>query len=704
METEASRGVPLTVLKGVGPAVAQKLAAGGIHAMEDLLLLLPREYLDHRVFTPLVKLGETPRATTRGVIVRLRQPRSRGRRRLEVGLAPPGHKEPLLWCVWFRSAPLKSRYAKGQQVLALGGVRRYKGQLQMAHPELVPDPEGVLGGGVRARYPVVEGVAPRLLEKLCRQAAAQHSDQAADSVPLAVARAQGLSDLARALRSIHLVEDAPEDLELAQLSEGTHPAQRRLIFEELFSLQLIIAMRRGRWRSRRAHRCVASRADRQALTGLFPFELTRAQQRVIEELRGELGSSRPMHRLLQGDVGSGKSVVAFAAAHAALASGRQAALMVPTEVLANQHFLLMQRWCRKLGFRAALLTAATPRAERAALLALAGEGGPQLFIGTHALLSPCLALPDLALAIVDEQHRFGVVQRSRLRDSAPGLRLPHLLVMTATPIPRSMALSVYGDLDLSILDELPPGRRPPRTQLFQPEERPQAYRILRDELARGRQAFVVCPLVEESESVQSAAAVSSAAELEGTFADYRVGLVHGRMPARQRDEVMDAFRAGEVDLLVATTVIEVGIDIPNASVMVVEHAHRFGLAQLHQLRGRVGRGQAESSCLLLTAHEATPAAVERLEAMVRTHDGFEIAEQDLWIRGPGELYGRRQAGVPRLRFADLRRHLPILVQAREAAEALIGGDPELAAPQHQATRAAVLHRWVDVPLLEVEAG
>ncbi len=665
---------------------------------------MPLSYLDHRSFTPLVELQEGQQTTTRGVIVRLRQPRSRGRRRLEVGLAAPGEKEPLVWCVWFRSAPLKSRYSKGQKVLVLGFPRLYKGQLQMAHPELLDDPEGERCGGIRCRYPAVLGIAPRLMEKFCREAAAQYSDRVMDGIPEPTARDQELPGLACALQTIHLVGDLPDDEALEQLQGGTHPAQRRLIFEELFTLQLMIAMRRRQWRSRRAHPCALPHEALDHLAALFPFDLTAAQRRVIDEIQRDMASPRPMHRLLQGDVGSGKSVVAFAAAHAALASGLQAAIMVPTEILADQHFRLMSRWCRELGFRAVLLTAATPRVEREALFARTNAGGAQLFIGTHALLSPSVTLPDLGVAIVDEQHRFGVVQRSKLRARAPGQRLPHLLVMTATPIPRSMALSVYGDLDLSLLDEMPPGRRPPRTRLFMGQERQQAYQIVREELERGRQAFVVCPLVEESDTVQAAAAISTAAELRASFADFRVGLVHGRMAAHQRDEVMATFRQGALDLLVATTVIEVGIDIPNASVMVVEYAHRFGLAQLHQLRGRVGRGQTESSCLLLVEGGTTPAAVARLEAMTRTHDGFEIAEQDLSIRGPGELYGKRQAGVPRLRFADLRRHLPILIQARRAAEALIQQDPTLEMPQHQVTKEAVLSRWEDVALITTDAG
>jgi ATP-dependent DNA helicase RecG len=404
-------------------------------------------------------------------------------------------------------------------------------------------------------------------------------------------------------------------------------------------------------------------------------------------------------------VGSGKTVVAFTAACAAMDSGLQAAIMAPTEILARQHFAVLDPWVRRLGWRAALVTAGTPRGVRASMLALADAGEIQLLVGTHALLSERVSIPRLGLAVVDEQHRFGVLQRFRLRHRSDEARTPHLLLMTATPIPRSMALALYGDLDLSLLDEKPPGRRPPHTEVFMGRRRhAAAYGLVQRQLARGQQVFVVCPLVEESDKIDVADAVGTARALEQRFPDHRVGLVHGRMAADERQRVMEAFRRQELHLLVATTVIEVGIDVPEASVMVVEHAERFGLAQLHQLRGRVGRGSAASFCLLLSSESPTSDAAARLEVMARTGDGFEIAEADLELRGPGEVFGVRQSGLPRLRFADLRAHMQLLSLAQVAARELVARDPGLSLPEHRQAREVMQRRWERAPLVGEEAG
>jgi ATP-dependent DNA helicase RecG len=549
-----------------------------------------------------------------------------------------------------------------------------------------PDEAGAGGGGIRRRYPEVEGVAPRLLEALCTQACRRFAARLADGVPPAVAGELGLSTLAEALRVVHLDGVEPDPESLQRLQRGEHEAQARLVFDELFSLQLAVSLRRAGWSRRHAPSCVLGADDLQRLRACLPFELTGGQRRVTEEILADMARDRPMHRLLQGDVGSGKTVVAFSAAWAAMASGRQAAIMAPTELLARQHFSLMEPWCRALGRRAALLTAATPRGARESLLALSDAAEVHLLVGTHALLSPRVSMPDLGLVIVDEQHRFGVVQRTRLRDREPARPLPHLLVMTATPIPRTLALAVYGDLDLSILDEKPPGRRPAHTQLFVGKERKRAYELVADQLGAAQQVFVVCPLVEESEKLQAADATSTAEELQRRFADYRVGLVHGRLSSGDRARVMDRFRRRELDLLVATTVIEVGIDVPEANVMVIEHAERFGLAQLHQLRGRVGRGSAASVCVLLYAPPLGETGKARLKAMLDTHDGFEIARRDLEIRGPGEFMGARQSGDALLRFADLAEDNALLQQARRIAPLLLRQHPE-AAQRH-------VQRWL----------
>jgi ATP-dependent DNA helicase RecG len=702
---------PLTVLHGVGPVVARRLAARGLLTVEDLLYFLPREYQDRRDVRELTELVEGERATTRGVVLRATQRRARGRRMVELALGTAVGGKVLLRCVWFKAFPgLVERFARGRWVLASGTVRRYKDELQIVHPDVVvePDedgePDAPLGQGIRRRYLEVEGVAPRIVERLCTQACQRFADTVPDGVPERVARAEGLRSQGGALRFVHLEGVDPDAAELARLRGGEHEAQARLVFDELFSLQLAVARRRGGWSRRQAFRCALSDGDAARLRGCFPFALTAAQHRVTGEILADMGRPTPMHRLLQGDVGSGKTAVAFTAAWAAMSSGLQAAIMAPTEILARQHFGLMETWCRALDRRAALLTAATPRAARESLLALADAGEIHLLVGTHALLARRVSLPNLGLAVVDEQHRFGVVQRVRLRDRDQEQPLPHLLVMTATPIPRTLALSVYGDLDLSLLDEKPPGRRPPQTRLFVGKQRSRAYALVEQQLERGQQVFVVCPLVEESDKVQAADAVSTAAQLQRRLASHRVGIVHGRMAPRERGQVMEAFRRRELDLLVATTVIEVGIDVPDANVIVIEHADRFGLAQLHQLRGRVGRGEADSFCLLLSEARSDTPAGERLAAMCRSHDGFELAEVDLRLRGPGELFGTRQSGLPRLRFADLRRHLELLARAQRAAAAVIAEDAELTLPEHDAAREVMLRRWEEVPLVGAEAG
>ncbi len=697
---------PLTVLKGVGPALAGRLATRGIRVLEDLLYLLPLEYQDRRVVTPLSEVRDGQQVTTRGTVVSARQRGGRGRRMLELGLAPGERDKALLQVVWFRSYPaLAEAFTKGTVALVSGTVRTYKDKLQMAHPDFALDPDGDGSAGIHARYPDVEGFAPARLQKLVRQACERFVAEVVDGVPASVARAQELPLQADALRALHLLGEPPDDESLERLQSGEHEALRRLAFDELFSLQLAVAQRRQRWGGHRAPACPLGQEGHQRLRRCLPFTLTGAQDRVLGEIAGDMGRERPMHRLLQGDVGSGKTAVAFGAAWAAMSNGMQAAIMAPTEILARQHFAVLEPWCKQLGRRAALLTASTPRAAKESLLALADGGYMDLLVGTHALLARRVSLPNLGLAVVDEQHRFGVLQRARLRGQGPEGMLPHLLVMTATPIPRSMALTVYGDLDLSLLDEKPPGRTPPLTTVHTGEQREEAYEVVAEQLVAGQQVFVVCPLVEESDKLQVADAVGTSQRLQERFADVAVGLVHGRLNARERDAVMDGFRRGEVRLLVATTVIEVGIDVPEANVMVIEHAERFGLAQLHQLRGRVGRSaQSSSRCLLLTEAAPSSTAGQRLAVLARTSDGFEVAESDLGFRGPGEVMGTRQSGAPRFRFASLQRHLRLLTEARQAAQAVVEGDPDLSAPENREAREVMTSRWKDLPLVGAEAG
>jgi ATP-dependent DNA helicase RecG len=446
----------------------------------------------------------------------------------------------------------------------------------------------------------------------------------------------------------------------------------------------------------------------EALATALPFTLTGAQRRSVEAIRADLAREVPMNRLLQGDVGSGKTAVAFAAAHQVIAAGRQVAMMAPTEILAEQHAATITRWCESLGIRCAHLSASTPKGVRASTLTRLAAGEVQLIVGTHSLLSAGVVFDDLGLAIIDEQHRFGVAQRVRLRSKGDS-GSPHLLVMTATPIPRTLALTAYGDLDVAVIDELPPGRVPPKTKVLSGQRgRQQAGTLLRKRLAAGERAFVVCPLVEPSvddEVRQSwADATTRASELARILAPTTVGLVHGRMSQLERDRVMTAFRDGTVQVLVATTVIEVGVDVPEATVMIIEDAHHFGLAQLHQLRGRVGRGGGEAHCLLLTRGARTPSGKRRLEVMAETTDGFRIAEEDLQIRGPGELLGARQAGLPRMRFGDLRQHAELLVKARAEAERVLEADPALEHPDHEVTRRVLDLRMAGIEAYGPESG
>jgi ATP-dependent DNA helicase RecG len=445
--------------------------------------------------------------------------------------------------------------------------------------------------------------------------------------------------------------------------------------------------RRTERRAGDAIACPATAEVAERINGALPFEPTGAQTRAIAEIASDLAGSRPMNRLLQGDVGSGKTAVAFAAACQVAAAGAQVALMAPTEILAEQHAAAIGAWCEKAGLRSTLLTASVPAGVKRSRLALIGAGEIDLIVGTHALIAESVAIPNLALAIVDEQHRFGVAQRVALRRKGAD---PHLLVMTATPIPRSLALSVYGDLDVSVIDELPPGRSPVTTHVLDGDSgRVGAYKALLRRLEAGEQGFVVCPLVEPSEATDWRSATAVAEELRAALAPHPVGLVHGRLGSDERVAAMQRFRAGDDRVLVATTVIEVGVDVPSATVMIVEDADHFGLAQLHQLRGRIGRGGGEANCALLCRGRISDDARRRLDVMAATTDGFKIAEEDLDIRGPGELLGARQAGLPALRFGDLRQHLELLTRARELAAEVVDRDPELELPEHAALRAAL---------------
>ena len=611
---------------------------------------------------------------------------------------------------WFNVfAGIDKRMPPGSQVALSGIVRKRGGRLELANPDILaielpgepaadsaPDaarpPPAIL-----ARYPDVAGVPPGRLRTACATACVRVAAHAEDGVPPVVEAAAGLPGVAEALARLHAPppDSSPDDI--AALNRGDSRWHRRLAFGELFALGVAITLRRRERRADAAVPCPRHPGLAGALSAALPFTLTGAQHRAIDEIAGDVARDVPMNRLLQGDVGAGKTAVAFAAALQAARAGRQTAVMAPTELLAEQHAETWRGWARAVGLRLDLVTASTPRGVRASLLALAAAGELDVLIGTHALLAEAVGFGALGLVVIDEQHRFGVAQRARLRDKGDGQGAPHLLVMTATPIPRTLALTAYGDLDVSVLDELPPGRTPVATRVLSGARgTAAAYQLIADRIAAGERAYLVYPKVAPDDDGDDARtwkdATTGAAEVAAALPRARVGLVHGRLDGAERDRVMRAFKTGALDALVATTVIEVGVDVPAATVMVVHDADRFGLAQLHQLRGRVGRGGGKAHCLLLTQGGVSEDARRRLDAMIATHDGFRIAEEDLAQRGPGELLGPRQAGVPRLRFGDLQQHTELLLEARRHAEAVLDADPDLARPAHAALRRALARR------------
>jgi ATP-dependent DNA helicase RecG len=672
------------------PAPRSQLEERDRTTVEAALEFWPRAYRDRTVVRPIAELRVGDEASVLGTVSHVRVQRMRNfRPLLKVGLAEGGASVEL---VFFNPPPWRlKQFTAGDSLLASGKVSEgYGARRQLSQPEVekVQAGDSANFGRIVPVYPGPADYQHPALRKLMKRLVEEFAVAAVDDLPAPVRARRDLLGRADALRQAHF---PPAGTDLALAAERATPAFRRHVFEELFFLQLALALRR---RGVRAETGIAFDASPEAVERAIaplPFPLTGAQRRALAEIGRDMARPEPMNRLLQGDVGSGKTAVAFAAMLLAVQSGWQAALMVPTEILAEQHARTVGRWVEGLGIEVALVGAsARGKAQKAARAAVA-EGRARIAIGTHALLEEDVGFEKLGLVVVDEQHRFGVLQRASLISKG---RRPDVLVMTATPIPRTLALAFYGDLDQSKIDELPPGRTPVATKLYGDSQRKAAYDVARRELEAGRQAYVVYPLVEESEKTDLADATSGAEALAKVFAGHAVGLLHGRMKAEEKQAVMERFRAGELRVLVATTVIEVGVDVPNASVMIVEHAERFGLSQLHQLRGRVGRGAAKSHCLLIAHFRRTgDEARERLRAMEETQDGFEIARVDLRIRGPGELVGTRQSGQKVLEIADLYRDEAILEEAREEAFALIDADPDLARPENGAAKEALRLRW-----------
>ena len=724
---------PVQYVKGVGPRIAEVLAAKGIHTVGDLLHYLPFRYEDRLNPRGIPELRAGEMAT---VVAEVRNSGLFRTRRMPIFQLTVGQGRSRLRCLWFHATYLQDKFVPGQMIALYGKVEedQRSRELQIIQPqfEILGDPADASGNGAEKKaaesleigriVPIYEAtgkLTPRWFRRAIRTALDNLTPELPDPIPAAVRAHLGLIAPRAALWSVHWPEPG-ESFE--QLQSSRTPAHIRMIFDELFFVELGLELKR---RQLKAQTGIAFRLDdrvRAAIKKILPFHPTNAQKRVLKEIAGDMGKPYPMRRLLQGDVGSGKTIVAFEAAIIAIENGCQVALMAPTEILAQQHYFSARRILENAGYRIVLLTGSLESDRKREIRRHIAQGNAQLVIGTHALLEEKVEFANPGLVIVDEQHRFGVMQRLKLMrksgdtgDDAhagraaalgrPGDRgsstaqsstaEPDVLVMTATPIPRTLALTLYGDLDLSVLDELPPGRTPIVTKLVSDDQSPKVWDFVRKEVAAGHQVYVVYPVIAENEESELKAAIQMYRELSGKiFADLKVGLLHGRLDPELKDQVMKMFQKRDLQILVATTVIEVGVDVPNATVMVIEHAERFGLAQLHQLRGRIGRGAAKSYCILMTGGKVSEDGQKRLQAMVDTNDGFKIAELDLELRGPGEFFGTRQAGLPSFRVANIIRDAKLLEAAkREAAFVLAEPNAEISPEEISRALVHMRARW-----------
>jgi len=681
-------------VKGVGPKLAKLFEKKGIRDIEDALYFLPRAYEDRRNLMKISELKPGKKETGFGEIL-LSGVAYYQNRRKRVFEALIGDGSGVITLKWFQGNEryLQERFKKGRRLIFSGEVRWFNYQKEIHHPDVE-----IVEGDIEEDYlnfkrivPIyseTEGLHQRTLRKLMRKILDEYADALSSPIPQEIVERQNLIDFPEAFRRVHFPSDG-ESIEMLNLNRSN--GHRRIIFDEFFFLELGLALKR---RGMALEKGVSFQTDGllvQKFLDLIDFQLTGAQERVWAEIKEDLKRPHPMNRLLQGDVGSGKTVVALLACLYVIECGYQGTIMAPTEVLSEQHYLNLHRWLEPLGVKVALLTSSIKGPEREELYEQIRKGDIHLVIGTHAVIQEAVEFHRLGLAIIDEQHKFGVVQRGLLKKKGEN---PDVLVMTATPIPRTLAMTLYGDLDISLIDEMPPGRMPVETKVFPESARGRVYRIVEEEMRKGRQAFIVYPLVEESEKLDLKDATRMAEHLQmDVFPELRIGLLHGRMRSEEKEAIMMEFKEGRIQILVATTVIEVGIDISNASVMVVEHAERFGLSQLHQLRGRIGRGHYPSKCILLAQYRSSEEAKVRLRAMERTTDGFKIAEEDLALRGPGEFFGTRQSGLPDFRVAHILRDAQILVEARKEAFRLIQKDPSLTHPSHGGLKNGLIKRW-----------
>jgi ATP-dependent DNA helicase RecG len=680
-------------VKGIGPRLADVLSAKGIRTIDDLLHYLPFRYEDRVNPRGISELRVGEMAT---VIAEVRTSGLFRTRRMPIFQMTAGQGRNRLKCIWFNGTYLRDRFKPGQLVALYGKVEQERsGELQLVQPqfEILGDSsdDGEAGEQKAASslevgriVPIYESagqgrLTPRWFRRIIHNVLENLSPQTSDPVPAAVRRHLSLISADHALRQVHW-PDPGESFQDLQASRT--PAHIRLIFEELFFLELGLELKRREQKTQTGIAFTLDNRARESIKKILPFHPTAAQKRVLKEIASDMEKPFPMRRLLQGDVGSGKTIVAFEAAIIAMENGHQVALMAPTEILAQQHYFSARRILENAGYRIVLLTGSVEEDRKREIRRHIAQGNAQLVIGTHALIEQKVEFAKLGLVIVDEQHRFGVMQRFKLMkksndDGTAAPTEPDVLVMTATPIPRTLALTLYGDLDISVLDEMPPGRTPIVTRRISDSEADKVWEFVGKQVAAGHQVYVVYPVIEENEETELKAALKMHKELsKKIFPNLRVELLHGRLSADQKEEVMRRFQKGEVDILVATTVIEVGVDVANATVMVIEHAERFGLSQLHQLRGRIGRGAAKSFCILMTGGKVSEDGERRLDAMVRTTDGFQIAELDLELRGPGEFFGTRQAGMPSFQVANLIRDRQLLEAAKREAAAVLAGPNE----------------------------
>ena len=690
--------VGIQFVKGIGPKLASILEKREIRTVEDLLYLLPLRYEDRRQLLTISSLHPGQSAVFSGTVLSAEATRTKsGRSVFEVLLQDA---TGTITCKWFHANAvwMKRTWKIGRIGVFSGEVSQFGYQREVHHPDVEWLPEGgaiqsLLAsdpanfGRIVPVYPLSEGIHQKAMRRIMREVVDGFLPNIDGVVPVDL-RPADFPPLREALGQVHL---PPNEADLTKLNNGATPAHQALAFDEFFFWELGLALKRHGVLLEDGIAFQVTHRYTKELARLLPFELTAAQRRVLAEIKADMMEPHPMHRLVQGDVGSGKTLVALMAALIAVENDFQVAIMAPTEILAEQHWHTIHRWCSQMGIEVTLITAGLKGKAKKEALGRVADGTARIVIGTHAVIQEKVEFAKLGLGVIDEQHRFGVLQRGILKKK--GIN-PDILVMTATPIPRTLAMTLFGDLDLSIIDEMPPGRIPVETKIFFESRRTQLYDMIRREVVLGRQVYVIYPLVEESEKSDLKAASQMAEHLQTeVFADLRVGLLHGRLNPLEKEAVMTAFTSREFDILVSTTVIEVGIDVPNASLMVIEHAERFGLSQLHQLRGRVGRGKDKSYCILMTSGKMSEDGEKRLRVMESTCDGFRIAEADLEIRGPGDFLGTRQAGMPDFRVANILRDGALLEKARRAAFELLERDPALAGPAHVQLHDELLRRW-----------